>query len=358
MTSSGLFYSPTATMQNSLPFTATNGFKLVNGLRVPSPLINSLQKQQDDALEFDFADYPSPFHSPTDKLLRCRTATGYHVPMKIRRHNTAPLPFKEENNLFHLPTAVLVSDVASLKAPARYVGGLRIPPRLCAISEPHPQSQSRLSVNDPTISSPTAGLLQDPEGDSQPRTNNGFGIPHSISRRRKTSSFITSTHHVETRVWNTRIEASEVFQKHSFKAMSSLINYRTHHSYQSARAAHVLHADLNNVKDDGYRAEAKQTQLCTCVDMAISQLHDPFIEEDRQVLRRILGYLDQRRHDLVARCISVDSNAPQVKVPASWLEVADIAFEGIHTVDYPYLLRVMQAIDILACGAWCADPEQ
>ncbi|KAK1585786.1 uncharacterized protein LY79DRAFT_689657 [Colletotrichum navitas] len=379
MTSFGLFYSPTATKQNNLSPTDKIGSKLVNGLRVPTPLGNCPQNQQHETQQPDFADYVSLFHSPTAELLRGgivlnhRLVNGYRIPKKIGCRNTIPFSFEEENNLFHSPTAALVSDKAWMKTSARYIGNLRVPSRIggnqhqsvncrhdslsSTISEPQSQSQSWLSFNEPIIYSPTAAFLRSPAGDSQLRMSNDLRIPRFISRRRETTDSVRS-HKVEMRVWNTKTEASGVFQRHSFKIPSKPIEYCTHYSYQAARAAHALHADPNNVEDDGDRAEAKQAQLCTCVDLAISQLHDPFTNEDRQVLRQILSYLDQRRHDLFARRISVDSNAPQVNVPASWLEVADLAFEGIRTVDYPYLLRVMQAIDILACGIWYADSEQ
>ncbi|EFQ35360.1 hypothetical protein CGRA01v4_13339 [Colletotrichum graminicola] len=379
MTSFGLFYSPTATNQNDLSLTDKIGFKLVNGLRVPTPLGNCAQNQQHDTQQPDFAGYVSLFHSPTAELLRGRIVpnhrlvNGYHVPKKIGCRNTTPFPFEEEKNLFHSPTAALVSDKAWLEASVRYIDNLRIPPRIggnqhqsincrhdslrSTISEPQSQSQSWLSFNEPIIYSPTAASLRGPEGDCQLRTNNDLRIPRFISRRRKTTDAISS-HKVEMRVGNAKTEASGVFQKHPFKIMSRPIDFCTHYSYKTASAAHVIHADPNNVEDDGDRPEAKQAQLCRCVDLAISQLHDPFTNEDRHVLRQILSYLDQRRHELFARRISVDSNAPQINVPASWLEVADLAFEGIRTVDYPYLLRVMQAIDILACGIWYADSEQ
>ncbi|KAK2012074.1 hypothetical protein LZ32DRAFT_605953 [Colletotrichum eremochloae] len=134
-------------------------------------------------------------------------------------------------------------------------------------------------------------------------------------------------------------------------------DYPTYHDYQYERATHVLHANPNTGEGDAYKAMVKQAQLRMRVTNAIFQLHNPFTNEDRLVLRQILGYLDQHRHDLVAQCISVDSNAPQVNVPATWLEVSDLAFEGIQTLDYPYLLRVMQAIDILVCGIWQEEKD-
>ncbi|KAK2027768.1 hypothetical protein LX32DRAFT_721614 [Colletotrichum zoysiae] len=375
MTSFGLFDSPTAKMQNNLPYTI--GFKLVNGLRVPTPLSARRQNQQHDAQRSDSSDFSSLFHSPTAELLRGgvvpnhRFVNGYHVPKKISCRNARPLPFTEETTLFHSPTAAMVSDGVSPKPSARYVNNLRIPTRIggnkrqrakglhdalsSTISEPQSRAQSWLSDNEPIISSPTAAFLRGPQYDFQFRTNNSLRIPHSINRCRPATGLVCSCE-VEMGVWNTSTEASSIYQNHSFEIMSSSINHRTHQSYQTTRAAHILHADPNNVDDSDSRAEAKQAQLCASVDTAIGQLHDPFIGEDRQILRQILGYLDQRRHDLVARRISVDSNAPQVNVPASWPEVANLAFEGIRTVDYPYLLRVMQAIDILACGIWYADP--
>ncbi|KAK2057167.1 hypothetical protein LY76DRAFT_657925 [Colletotrichum caudatum] len=377
MTSFGLFDSPTATMQNNLPSTLTIGSKLVNGLRVPTPISTRRQNQQHDAQRSDSSDCSSLFHSPTAELLRGgvvpnhRFVNGYHVPKKISCRNAKPLPFKEETTLFHSPTAAMVSEGASPKTSARYIDNLRIPTRIggnqhqsangrhdslsSTISEPQSQAQSWLSDNEPIISSPTAAFLRGPQNDFEFRIKNGLRIPHSINRCRPTTGSVC-TCEVEMGVWNTSTEASSTFKNHSFEIISRSIKHRTHLNYRTARPAHVLHADPNNKEDDDDRAEAKQAQLCTSVNMAISQLHDPLINEDRQVLQQILTYLDQRKHALVARRISVDSNAPQVNVPASWLEVADLAFEGIRTVDYPYLLRVMQAIDILACGIWYADP--
>ncbi|KAK1982471.1 hypothetical protein LZ30DRAFT_625268 [Colletotrichum cereale] len=377
MASSGLFYSPTAAMQCDLRSTIINGSRLVNGLQVPAPLSNCQHNQQHDAQQSGLANYTGLFHSPTAELLRGRTATeyrlvnGYRVPKKTSRLDTMSLPFKEESNLFHSLTAALVCEG---EASARRIGNLQVPPRLSgnqhqsaegrdrppslAIHEPQSQYQNWLFVNEPIVDSPTAAFLRGPGSDSRLQTHNGLRIPEFISRRRKTTGSITSNCGVEIRVRNTGAEASCIFQKHSLNATSRAIDDRTHHSYQTARAAHVLHLDPNNVEGDDYRTEAKQVQLCTYIDLAVSHLHDPFTNEDRQVLRQILGYLDQHGHELVAHCISVDSNAPQVNVPASWLEVADLAFEGIRTVDYPYLLRVMQAIDILSCGIWYADSEQ
>ncbi|KAK2043616.1 hypothetical protein LZ31DRAFT_621342 [Colletotrichum somersetense] len=377
MTSFGLFDSPTAKMQNNLPSTPTIGFKLVNGLRVPTPLSNCRQNQQHDAQKSDFSDCSSLFHSLTAELLRDRVVpnrrfvNGYHASKKISCRNAKPFPLKEESTLFHSPTAAMVSEGASPKASARYINNLRIPTRIggnkhqcvngrhdflsSTVSEPQSRDQSWLSDNEPIISSPTSAFLQGPRYDLQFRTNNGLRIPHSINRCQSTTGSVCSCE-VEMGVWNTSTEASSIFQNRSFEIMSRSIDYRTHHSHQTTRAAHILHADPNNVDDNDDRAEAKQAQLRASVDIAIGQLHDPFINEDRKILRQILGYLDQCRHDLVARRISVDSNAPQVNVPASWLEVAELTFEGIRTVDYPYLLRVMQAIDILACGIWYADP--
>ncbi|GKT66171.1 hypothetical protein ColTof4_03084 [Colletotrichum tofieldiae] len=378
MASSGLFYSPTATIQRGTSSTITDGFRVVNGLRIPAPLSNRQQKQQPTRQTDSFADRSDLFHSPTAELLRGSIATGYklvngyRVPKQISRRNTTPLSFAEEITLFHSPTAAMVPNRAPMDAAVKSTKNLRIPHHLdgnqrqytdgchksssSTIPTTQSQSQSWLSADEPIIRSPTAVVLRAPQNSSHPRTYNGLRIPHPISHRRHTTCSNTSYRGAEPRLRDTT--ASSILQGLSLNSTDRATDYHTHHSYQTARAAHILHADPNNWEEDGVRAEARQVQLCTLVDLAIDRLHDPFTNEDRQVLRQILSYLDQRRYGLVARRISVDSNAPQVTVPETWIEVANLAFEAIRTVDYPYLLRVMQAIDILASGIWYADSEE
>ncbi|GKT50811.1 uncharacterized protein ColSpa_10992 [Colletotrichum spaethianum] len=378
MASCGLYYSPTATVQRAHTPTITNGFRLVNGLRVPARLRNHRQSQQSTGQPGFFTDDSKLFHSPTVELQRntidssYRLVNDYRVPKPIRRRNTTPLSFTEEIAFFHSPPAAKALDGASMNALDSRIDNLGVPACLgdnehqftygrlesfsSAISEPQFRSQSWLSSDQPIINSPTAAFPQVPRDNILSRTHNGLRIPHPISHSRRTTNSITRHNGTEKKVQDT--ESCGILQETPLNITGRAINYRRLHSYQTARAAHILHTDPNNVEEDEVTAEARQAQFCTLVDIAIDRLHDPFTNEDRQVLRQIVGYLDQRRYDLVARRISVDSNAPQVTVPATWTEVADLAFEAIRTVDYPYLLRVMQAIDILSSGIWYFDSEE
>ncbi|KZL87033.1 hypothetical protein CI238_02216 [Colletotrichum incanum] len=379
MTSAGLFNSPTAALQRTTSSTINDVFKVINGFRIPAPLGNHQQQIQQSTGQPDcFADRSDFFYSPTAELLRgsvvtsCRLLNGYRVPKKISRRNTTPLSFTEEGTLFHSTAAIMVADGAAMDAAAKGINNLRHPLHLndnqrqstdgcheffsSTISKPQSQSQSWLSADEPIISSPTAVFLRAPQNISHLRTYNGLRIPHSISHRRHMTGFNTRSYSAEPRIRDTK--APSFLQELSLNVTDRAIDYHRHHNYQVERAAHILHTNSDSGEEDGVRAETRQVQLCALVDLAIDRLHDPFTDEDRQILRHILSYLDQRRYDLVARRISVDSNAPQVTVPVTWIEVADLAFQAIRTVDYPYLLRVMQAIDILASGIWYTESEE
>ncbi|KAJ0161108.1 hypothetical protein CTA2_6766 [Colletotrichum tanaceti] len=380
-----LFYSPTAALQHRSSPSLTNGFVLVSGLRVPERLSNRQGKQQTAEqpvkLSASLAKNSDLYYSPTAELQRGITTTGYRlvngyrVPERISRRITMPLPFADEPVEIHSPTATLLkknnNNNRATRAEGRRINNLRVPPRLSSIrqlldvrhqesssltaSEPEPQTQSWLYANEPIISSPTAALLQAPQPSSSHDTLNGLRIPHRISRRRRTTRTITSHSNAENIALD---EAPGILQERFLNAMGRATDYCRQHSYRTTGASHIFHSSPSNMQENGAVADFRHAQLCYLVDVAIDRLHDPLSNEDRQVLRQILGYLDHHRHDLVALRISVESNAHEVTVPETSMEVAYLAHEAIHTLDYPYLLRVMQALDILSSGIWYTELEE
>ncbi|KAK6222084.1 hypothetical protein QIS74_04339 [Colletotrichum tabaci] len=368
MDSFNLFYSPTAALQRKSSPSITNGFAMVSGLRVPERLSNRQVKQQtvkQPVKQSAFlAKNSELYHSPTAELQQGTTTgghrlvNGYRVPERISRRITMPLPFADEPAEIHSPTAALLTNSRDMGAEGRRINNLRVPLRLSGIrqlldirrretssltaSEPEPQPQSWLYTNEPIISSPTAALLQAPQLSSSHITLNGLRIPHRISRRQQTTGTVTSLNSAENMILDA--ETPGVLQERSLNT--------------EGRATHIFHSSPSNMQENGTVTDFEHTQLCHLVGLAINRLNEPLSNEDRQVLRQILGYLDHHRHDLVALRISVESNAPEVTVPETSMEVAYLAHEAIHTLDYPYLLRVIQALEILSSGIWYTDLDE
>ncbi|CCF47484.1 hypothetical protein CH063_04174 [Colletotrichum higginsianum] len=368
MDSFNLFYSPTAALQHRSSPSITNGFALVSGLRVPERLSNRQVKQQTVEQPFKqsafLAKNSELYHSPTAELQRGTATTGhrlvngYRVPERISRRITMPLPFADEPAEIYSPTAALLTNSRAIGTERRRINNLRVPPRLSGIRQlldvrrretssltafkPEPQPKSWLYTNEPIISSPTAALLQAPQLSSSHITFNGLRIPHRISRRQQTTGTVTSLNSAENMVLD--VETPGVLQERSLN--------------DEGRATHIFHSSPSNMQEDGTVADFGHTQLCHLVGLAINRLHEPLSHEDRQILRQILGYLDHHRHDLVALRISVESNAPEVTVPETSMEVAYLAHEAIRTLDYPYLLRVIQALEILSSGIWYTDLDE
>ncbi|TQN69418.1 hypothetical protein CSHISOI_06070 [Colletotrichum shisoi] len=367
MDSFNLFYSPTAALQHNSSPSVTNGFALVSGLRVPERLSNRQVKQQtvkQPVKQSASAKNSELYYSPTAELQQGTTTSGhrlvngYRVPERISRRITLPLPFADEPAEIYSPTAALLTNSKAIGAEGRRINNLRIPPRLSGIrqlldvrrpktssltvSKPEPQPHSWLYTNEPVISSPTSSLLQAPQFSSPQITLNGLRIPRRISRRQQTTGTVTTHSNAENMVLD--VEAPGVLQERSLNTIG--------------RATHIFHSSPSNTQEDGTIADFGHAQLCHLVSLAINRLHEPLSNEDRQVLRQILGYLDHHRHDLVALRISVESNAPEVTVPETSMEVAYLAHEAIRTLDYPYLLRVIQALEILSSGIWYTDLDE
>ncbi|WYZ43406.1 hypothetical protein EsH8_VI_001105 [Colletotrichum jinshuiense] len=311
MASTGLFYSPTAELQRGITL---SGHRLVNGLRVPN---------------------------------------------RIGRNYAQTLAFFDDSNLYYSPTAELQRG-SEFTIDHRLINNLRVPNPISRSRYQPAEIYNRVAGHSVLFYSPTADL-RGRQANSDHTLPNELRTANSIINRRQ-EPLTVRYYGMIMEVWDfngPRLfhSPTRVFQERHPNITSRTVNGLRvpepirPQEQQASTATHRDQADPSGT-DEVLTPQLRLMYLCAMVDIGLNRLHDPFTFGDRKILNHLVAFLGYRKRDLETSGTTADSNAEEVRVPENKDEVAELVCEGIRTLDYPYLLRVMNAIEVLANGIW------